>query len=97
MGIHHNVLHVIIREEIVPHVSTEDECIVEDKLQTRLLGLDHLSDVPVEVLQNGKVRVPPWLIDWLDGVESCVVTPLVEETLNGVLGPINGISVDANI
>jgi len=95
MSVHDNVLVVIVSEEIVPGVWVEVEGVMEDELDAGLLLLNHCSHVSVELLEQVKVRAPPWLVDWLNGVDSLVVAPSVEETLDGILGPVDVVLVDS--
>ena len=95
MSVHDDVLHIIVLEQIVPHVGIEMESVVEDELDTGLLLLDHRSHVSIEILEDIQVRAPPWLVDWLDGVESGMVAPLGQEALNGIFSEIDVLLVDA--
>ena len=56
MGIHDNILMIIVQEEIVPQIAIKVESVVEDELETRLLFLHHLSHISVEALQYVKIR-----------------------------------------
>ena len=95
MSVHDDVLHIIVLEQIVPHVGIEMESVVEDELDTGLLLLDHCSHVSIEFLEDIQVGAPPWLVDWLDGIESGMVTPLGQEALNGIFSEIDVLLVDA--
>ena len=97
MGVHDNVLVIVIVEKIVPGVGIEVEGVVEDELQAGLLLLHHGADVSVEVLEDIEVRAPPGLVDGLDGVKGGVSTVGVEESLDGILGPLNVVVVDAHV
>ena len=97
MGVHDNVLNVIVLEEIVPRVGIEVEGIVEDELQAGLLLAHHVTNISVEVLKDVQVGRPPWLVDGLNSIDCWVITPSVKETLNGVLGPVNVVVVDGDV
>lgn len=92
--VHDDVLVVIVSKEVVPNVWIEVESVVEDELQAGLVLMDHGSHISVEGLQHVEVRAPPWFVDGLDGVESLVFAPGVEESLDGVLGKVNVVLVD---
>jgi len=95
MGVHDNVLMIIIIKEIVPEISIKVESVMEDELQARLLLLHHDLDISVEILEEINVRAPPWLVNGLDGIEGLMVTPDVEETLDGILSPYHVLEVDS--
>ena len=97
MGVHDNVLMIIVVEEIVPHVGIEVEGVVEDKLDVRVVCLDKLSDVSVECLKKVDRGAPPWFVDRLDSGKSGVGCPFVEETSNGILGPGDVVPVVADV
>ena len=95
MGVHDNVLVVTVLEEIVPEICVEVESVMEDKLQVRLLLLHHRLHISVELLQHIKIGGPPGLVYGLNSVNSGVSAPSVEETLDGVLCPVNVVVIDA--
>ena len=49
MRVHYNILVVIIVEEFVPQIGIEMEGVVEHKLQSRVLVLDHFARILVEL------------------------------------------------
>jgi len=88
MVIERYLLDIIVSEKIVPLVHVVSERVVEHEIGLRSVFLNHLSYLSVEVLENDKISVPPWLIDWLEGSEGTVVTPSLEETLSNVETPL---------
>ena len=96
MGVHDHILNIIVLEEIVPGVWIGSEGVVEDELQSWLLLSHHVSDISVEGLEVVNIGAPPWLVDWLNGVECWVVTPSVEESLDGVNSPVVVVLVALN-
>ena len=92
--IHHYVLVVVIIEHLVPEAGIKVESIVENKLEAWLLLFHHRADIPVELHQHVQVRRAPRLINWLNGVQSLMVTPGVQQTLNGILRPVDVVLVD---
>ena len=94
MSVHDNVLVVVILEEIVPEVGAEVEGIVEDEQEVGVHVADVLSHGSVEVLEDIHVGVPPRLVDGLDGVHSGVVSPSLEEEIDGLDGELDVLVVD---
>ena len=56
MRVHNNVLVVVIIEKLIPETCIKMESIMEDKLQPRLLILNHFADIPIELHQHVQVR-----------------------------------------
>jgi len=77
VSIHHNVLVIVIGEQIVPGVGIKVEGVVEAELDAGLLFLHHGANFSVEVLENIEVRGPPWLVNGLNGVNSLMLAPSV--------------------
>ena len=56
MGVHDNVLEVIVIEEVIPGVDIEVECIVEDELQVWSLVFHHGMNFTIKSFKKGKIR-----------------------------------------
>jgi len=97
MSVHNNIPHVVVVEHVVPVVGVEVEGVMEDELQAGLLFFHHLSDLTVEVLEHVKIGAIPWLVDGFNGSQSGVGTPGIEETLDGVLSPVEVVLVDGDV
>jgi len=94
MGVHNNILHIIIFEEIVPDISIEVEGVVEDEEEVWVRMSHHGSHSFVEFLESWEVRAPPWLVDWLKSIEGWMITPLLEESPDGINGPVHVVVVN---
>lgn len=70
------------------------ESVVENKFQVWFLLPHHGSDIAVELLEYVDIGRPPGLVDRLNSGKGGMVTPSIEKTLNGVLGPVDVVVVD---
>mmetsp|Transcript_11064 Transcript_11064/g.7699 ORF Transcript_11064/g.7699 Transcript_11064/m.7699 type:complete len:308 (-) Transcript_11064:61-984(-) len=96
MGIHNNLVNIIISEHTVP-TGAVVESVVENEGNLRGFLLDHGSGVLIEFNQCISRGVPPWLVDWLKSVESRVRTPSIEELADIVKSPVDVILVNVVI
>ena len=94
MVIHGHKLDIVISEKIIPLVVIVSERIVEYEIGLWGISLNLLSDLSIEVLEDVKVRVPPWLIDWLEGLEGAVSTPSLEKAFRDIETPLEVTVVD---
>ena len=78
MDIHDNVFHIVICEEVVPVcvvcVDGDDLSVVEHKFGLRSVLLDQFSCLSIPVLESWENWVNLRLIEWLESVESWVLS-----------------------
>mmetsp|Transcript_44632 Transcript_44632/g.60496 ORF Transcript_44632/g.60496 Transcript_44632/m.60496 type:complete len:224 (-) Transcript_44632:103-774(-) len=93
MSIHNDILMVIVIEHGVPAL-TEVESILEHKLQSRLLLSHQVAYAAVEVHKSVSGSVAPWFVNRFNSINSRVITPLFQESINGIQSPVNVILVN---
>ena len=93
--VHDNIgVIFIFVEHVVPGLWIEVESIMEDELKVWSLLLHHCMNFTIETFKERKVGRPPWFVNWLNSVGCWVMTPLLEETVNGVYSPVDAIKID---
>lgn len=84
-----DLVPITILKEIVPEFSAVDEGIVVDEVGVWGVLLNKWSNTPIKVLKSVHWRVPPWLIDWLEGAKGFVAAPSLEHILRVADGPVD--------
>ena len=70
------------------------ERIMEDKFEVWSALSHDLPHVAIEEFERPLISLALWLVHRFDGIESWMVTPLVDEALNCILGPKQGLPVN---
>lgn len=94
MGIHDNILHIIVVEEVVPDIGIKVERIVEDENKVLVVCSYDVSNISVELFKNVKVRAPPWLVNWFESIERRMTTKLLKKALDSINSPVDVVVVD---
>jgi len=79
VGIHNDVLHIIIGEHVVPVII--EPSVMENELSIWSVLLLELSGALVPVFQEVEDWVGLRLVQWLESIESWMVTPSLEQVL----------------
>jgi len=62
---------------------------MEDELEVGVFGVDALAYVAVELLEDGQVGAPPGLVEGLDAENRGVVSPVLEDLVDVIDGPLD--------
>jgi len=91
--VNHDLVGVVVAEEIVPSVGVVNEGVVENEVGLWRVLLDHRPHLPVELLECREVRVLPGLVHGLEGCEGAVLAPSLEEPLRNAQTPLEVLEV----
>lgn len=89
VSVEDHILHVVISEEIVPDGAIGTERLVEDKEHVGVVTMNDFSRTSVVIEQDVQIGMFPRLIDWLEGVESGMLTEDHHELVHACNCPVD--------
>lgn len=94
MVIDHDIVGITVRKQVIPVLWIVPEGIMEHKLEMWGFLTHEVTNVAVEQFERPLVRLGPRLVHRLDGIQRRVITPAVNNAVDGVLSPKKVVEID---